>query len=187
MNRFFWSCINVLSRGKSIFLCINIKAQAPGSQLWCRAVMSLQFTYVPSFACRGRLRKLRRGCSTVVLYCVTMTWQQICKGSFRVPVAGVLLACDCWTQTSYQAMQRDSDGGKPRAYILTVAVSHVHIYFVKRSMSESVAIFSQVWKIHFQCDVTNGLSGGLSQGVKVSWREPTGDCRRPTSQHSQKM
>ena len=118
MNRFFWSCINVLSRGKSIFLCINIKAQAPGSQLWCRAVMSLQFTYVPSFACRGRLRKLRRGCSTVVLYCVTMNWQQICKGSFRVPVAGVLLACDCWTQASYQAMQRDSDGGKPRAYIL---------------------------------------------------------------------
>jgi len=24
------------------------------SQLWCRAVMSLQFTHVPSFACRSR-------------------------------------------------------------------------------------------------------------------------------------
>jgi len=42
-------------------------AQAPGSQLWCRAVMSLQFTHVPSFACRGRLRT---DCSTVGLYSI---------------------------------------------------------------------------------------------------------------------
>jgi len=52
--------------------------------------MNLQFTYVPSFACRGGLRKSRADCSTVGLYCVTITWQQICKGSLYT-VAGVLL------------------------------------------------------------------------------------------------
>jgi len=40
--------------------------QAPGSQLWRRAVISLQFTHVRSFACRGKLRNLR----TVVLLLV---------------------------------------------------------------------------------------------------------------------
>ena len=56
-------------------------AQESGSQLSCHAVMSLQFTHVPSFACGGGLRKWRADCSTVGLYCVTITWQQICKGS----------------------------------------------------------------------------------------------------------
>jgi len=32
--------------------------------------MGLQFTDVPSFACRARLRKSRAGCSTVGFYCV---------------------------------------------------------------------------------------------------------------------
>jgi len=40
------------------------------------------------------------------------------------------VAWDCWTQTSWQVMQRDSD--------MLIAVSHVQLYFVKRSMSESV-------------------------------------------------
>jgi len=53
--------------------------------------MSLQFTHVPSFACRGGLRKSQADCSTVGLRCVTMTWQQICKGSLYITVAGVLL------------------------------------------------------------------------------------------------
>ena len=50
-------------------------------------------------------------------------------------------ACNCWTQTSWQVMQRDSDtadSGKPRKVI----------YCVKRSMSKSVAMLPQVWKIH---------------------------------------
>jgi len=66
-------------------------AQEPGSHLQCHAVMSLQFTHVPSFACRGGLRKSREDCSTVDLYCVTITWQQICKGSLHITVAGVSL------------------------------------------------------------------------------------------------
>jgi len=53
--------------------------------------MSLQFTHVSSFACRGELRKSRADCSTVGLYCVTITWQQICKGSLYITVTGVLL------------------------------------------------------------------------------------------------
>jgi len=45
-------------------------AQESGSQLQCHAVMGLQFTDVPSFACRGDVRKSRADCSTVGLYCV---------------------------------------------------------------------------------------------------------------------
>jgi len=47
--------------------------------------------YVPSFACRGGLRKSRADCSTVALYCVTVTWQQIFKSSLYITVADVLL------------------------------------------------------------------------------------------------
>jgi len=52
-----------------------------------------------------------------------------------------IVAWDCWTHTSWQVMQRDSD--------MLIAVSHVHLYFVKRSMSESIAVLPQVWKFHY--------------------------------------
>jgi len=45
-------------------------AQESGSQLQCHAVMSLQFTHVSFFACRGGLRKSRADCSAVGLYCI---------------------------------------------------------------------------------------------------------------------
>jgi len=45
------------------------------------------------------------------------------------------VAWDCWTHTSWQLMQQDSD--------MLIAVSHVHLCFVKWSMSESVAILPQ--------------------------------------------
>jgi len=51
------------------------------------------------------------------------------------------IAWDCWTYTSWQVMQRDSD--------MLIAVSHAHLYFAKRSMSESIAMLPQVWKIHY--------------------------------------
>jgi len=47
------------------------------------------------------------------------------------------VAWDWWTHASWQVMQRDSD--------MLIAVSHVHLYFVKRRMSESVAMLPQVW------------------------------------------
>jgi len=40
-------------------------AQKPGSLFWCHALMTLKFTHVRSFACRGRLRNLQADCSTV--------------------------------------------------------------------------------------------------------------------------
>jgi len=58
--------------------------------LWCYAVMSLQVTPVRSYACRGRWSNLRAVCSTVGLYCVTTTWQQIFIGSLQVTVESVL-------------------------------------------------------------------------------------------------
>jgi len=51
----------------------------PDSLFWCYALMSLQFTPVRSYACGGRWSNLRAVCSTVGLYCVTITWQQIFK------------------------------------------------------------------------------------------------------------
>ena len=40
------------------------------------------------------------------------------------------VAWDCWTHTSWQVMQRDSD--------MLIAVSHLHLSFMKRSISESI-------------------------------------------------
>ena len=54
------------------------------------------------------------------------------------------VAWDCWTHTSWQVMQRDSD--------MLIAVSHVRLYFVKRSTTESIAMLQQVWKIHYWCE-----------------------------------
>jgi len=51
------------------------------------------------------------------------------------------IAWDCWTHTSWQVMQRDSD--------MLIAVSHVHLYLVKRSKSESAAMLPQLRKIHY--------------------------------------
>jgi len=33
---------------------------------------------------------------------------------------------------------------------------------------------------------SSGVTKGLSQGEKLSWKRPTGHSRRPTSQHSEK-
>jgi len=91
--------------------------------------MSLQFTHVPSFACRGGLRKSRADCSTVGLCCVTNI-ATICKGSRYITVAGVLLHDTVErTYLGMQVIQWDSD--------MLIAVSHMHLYFVKTSMSES--------------------------------------------------
>jgi len=71
-------------------MTLTLAAQEPGSLIWCYAVMRLQFTHVCSFACRGRLRNLRADCSTVGLYCVTVTWQRIFKCLRKVAAVGVL-------------------------------------------------------------------------------------------------
>jgi len=48
---------------------------------------------------------------------------------------------DCWTYTSWQVMQRESD--------TLIARSQANLYFVKRSISESIAMLPHVWKIHY--------------------------------------
>jgi len=70
----------------------------------------LRFTNVRSFVCTGRLRNLRADCSTVVLYCVTITWPKLVKGSLQVTVVDVLahVARASTAQTSWQVMQQDS-------------------------------------------------------------------------------
>jgi len=65
--------------------------QEPHSICYCHAVMSLQFTHVLSFSYRGRLRNFRADCSIAGLYCITITWQHIFKGSLQVTIEGVLL------------------------------------------------------------------------------------------------
>ena len=46
-------------------------------------VMSSHFTHVRYFDCRDRFRNVRAYCSTVGLYCVTITWQQVKKVHFK--------------------------------------------------------------------------------------------------------
>jgi len=53
--------------------------------------MSLQFTHVPFFACRGGYKSRERIVLLLVFYYVTITWQQISKVSLYMLVAGVLL------------------------------------------------------------------------------------------------
>ena len=58
------------------------------------------------------------------------------------------VAWDCWTHTSWQVIQRDIDK--------LIAASHVDLYFLKRSMSKSIAMLPQVWNIHyFRASVTD--------------------------------
>ena len=75
-------------------------------------------------------------------------------------------ACHCWTQISWQAMQRDgdtADNGQPR----------IVSYCVKRSTSKSVALPPQVWKIHC-CEnainvpeSNNPYAGFFSRSLKI--------------------
>jgi len=57
---------------------------------WLHAVLSLQFSHVHSFSCRDRLRNWQANCFIVGLTCVTITWQQIFKGSPQIMVKSIL-------------------------------------------------------------------------------------------------
>jgi len=104
------------------------------------SVMGLQFTHV-SLCLQRRVVKVASG-----LFCC---WSLLRNNTVatnplrftRYYGSRGFVAWDCWPQTSWQVMQRDRD--------MLIAVSHVHLYFVKRSMSESTAMLPQVWKIHY--------------------------------------
>ena len=53
----------------------NHTAQEPGSLFWCHATMSFKLARALSFTCWSRLRNLLADCSTVGLYCATLTRQ----------------------------------------------------------------------------------------------------------------
>ena len=48
--------------------------------------------YVRSFACNVMIRNVGADCSTIGLYFVTITWQQIFKGSLQVTESIAILA-----------------------------------------------------------------------------------------------
>ena len=48
--------------------------------------------YVRSFACKVRIQTLGADCCTIGLYFVTITWQQIFKGSLQVTESIAILA-----------------------------------------------------------------------------------------------
>jgi len=80
----FNSCID------SLFAGMRSHRTRARFSAWCHAVVRFQFTRVHSFSCRGWLRNWQADCFIVGLYCVTITWQQIFKGSVQVTVVGVL-------------------------------------------------------------------------------------------------
>jgi len=82
-------------------------AQEVGSLFWYHEVVSLQFTHVRYLGCRCRWQSLWVDCSIVTLYCVTITWQQISKGS--VTVVGVLPLVTVERRHLWQKMLLDSD------------------------------------------------------------------------------
>ena len=108
--------------------------------------MSLQCTHVCPLLClQRRVAKVE----SRFFYC----WSLLCNNNMATNLQRFTLhygsrrfvAWDCWTYTSWQVMQRDSD--------MLIVVSHVRLYFVKRSTSDSIAMLPQVWTIHYICGV----------------------------------
>jgi len=133
----FNSCKNTLFTGMALTLHKS-QLHYSGVMQW-RACSSLMST--PSFALT--LRNLRAHCSTVVLCCVTITWQRFFKGSLQVTIVSAF--CRMWLLTSdifgrWCSETVNADNGKTRCFVLC-----------ERSRSESVAMLPlpQVWKIHY--------------------------------------
>ena len=83
--------------------------------------MGLQFTHVPSFVCRGGLRKWRADCYTVDLYCVTITWQQIFKSLLYITVEQAFCCMrllNVHIVAGNASKQWHADSGKPRTFAL---------------------------------------------------------------------
>jgi len=95
-------------------------ARKSGSLFWCYALMSLQITPVRYYACRGGWSNLRAVCS-VRVYCVTITWQQIFKGSLQVKAESILPHVTIEKHISWQVYCSEKvtvDSRKPRIFIL---------------------------------------------------------------------
>ena len=97
----------------------NFQARGGG-----RPHASYAYAHVLSFAYRGGLRKWRAHCSTVGLHFVRKHGNKPAKVHFILRYSRRFVPWGCWTHTSWQVMQRDSD--------MLIAVSHVglRLYFV---------------------------------------------------------
>jgi len=96
-------------------------ARKPGPLFWCYALMSLQFTPIRSYACRGKWSNMRSVCFTVRLYCVP--WQQIFRGSLQVTAKSILPHATIEsTHLGRYTAARDW---------LLIALSHTLLYCVK--------------------------------------------------------
>ena len=65
------------------------RSRCPRARFTILVSCNLQFNHVHSFFYRGRLRNWQAYCFVIGLYCVTIRWQQIFKGSLQIMVKGV--------------------------------------------------------------------------------------------------
>ena len=81
----FNSCIDSVFVGMTLTMHKN-QVYCPGVVQWwvCSSLISAALA-----VCRGKLRNLHTDCSTVWLYCITITWQQIFMCSLQVTVGGI--------------------------------------------------------------------------------------------------
>jgi len=83
--------------------------------------------HVRPITCWGKLRNLRSGSSTVGLYCVTITWQQIFKGSLLyLRVVGVCRMC---------LLNADALAGNAERQWLLIEVRHAGLCYVKKCIA----------------------------------------------------
>jgi len=146
-TKYFWIKLKSVSWFQLIDLILAMTVFLPVWNLHCTRV---RFTVVVS--CNDELAV--HSCPLLCLqrwvakfasglfYC----WSSLCNNNMATNLQRFTLyyssrrfvAWDCWMQTSWQVMQQDSD--------MLIAVSHVHLYFVKSLTSKSIATLQQIKK-----------------------------------------
>ena len=114
--------ILVLQR-QFVFVYGTRNVQVPVSQFGCHAVMSLQFTHVHIFACRGRLRRLRVDCYEAC-NCWSLLRNNNIAPNLNRFASGYcsrrVAVCDCRTSAGNALRQclLTDDSGKPFNFML---------------------------------------------------------------------
>jgi len=109
----------------TVYFPVWYTAQEPSSLFWCHAVVNcLQFTHIHYIYLQRQFAKVGNGRSTIGLHCVTVTWQQIFKGSLQV---AAIVFCHL------QLLNAGILAGNAARQWLLIAVSQIVLYCVKRS------------------------------------------------------
>ena len=104
----------------------------------------------------------------------TPTWKCTCRGERSGP--------NDWRARS---TSRGELSDAPRWHVTYACVQPS---FVSRSIVGFVGnLRRQLFLTGGWVLLNSGVTRGLIQGGKLSWKGPTGHCRRPTSQHSKKL